>query len=169
MSDFKMFTISAPLLPPIDGMVVCAASMSHARKKALKTKWREINKLIARDVLQCPYGDIDPKRQRKINRKAMAVLQSNGSHRFTLTEAWAIAAPDVEAVEMRRKVRHEMRRAMIDFLRRHQTKSKNESEPVYHDGKAAVEHGNDYYARHPEMMLKPQYRNQPLTNHPKSV
>lgn len=31
-------------------------------------------------------------------------------------------------------------------------------EPVYHDGKAAVEHGNDFYARHPRLMLKPKYR-----------
>lgn len=36
--------------------------------------------------------------------------------------------------------------------------AEDEIEPIYTDGKAAVEHGNDYYARHPEMMLKPQYR-----------
>ncbi len=31
-------------------------------------------------------------------------------------------------------------------------------EPRYTDGKAAVEHGNDFYARRPIMMLKPEYR-----------
>jgi hypothetical protein len=158
MSDFKMFTIDAPLLPPIHGMVICAASMSHARKKALKMKWREINLLIAADVLRCPYGDIPANRQRKINRKAMAVLQNGGSHLFTLTDAWAIAMPDVKWIEMRRRIRHEMMCARIAFLRRHQQHSKYEREPIFHDGRAAVEHGNDYYARHPEMMLKPQFR-----------
>jgi len=156
MSDFKMFTVDAPLLPPIHGMTICAASMGHARKKALKIKWKEINILIARDVLQCPYGDIHPNAQRKINRKAMGVLQSGGTRRFTLTEAWAIAIPDVEGARIRRKIRHDMMRARISFLRRHKPKSKYEREPSYHDGRAAVEHGNDYYARHPEKMLKVQ-------------
>lgn len=156
MPDFKIFTIDSPLLPPIDGMKVGAMSMSHARKKAMKMKWREINILLAKDVLQCPFGDIHPNRQKKINRKAMQVLQNGGTTRFTLTEAWAIAMPDTEAIQMRRKVRHDMMRARIAFLRRHKPKSKHEREPSYHDGRAAVEHGNDYYARHPEKMLKVQ-------------
>lgn len=36
----------------------------------------------------------------------------------------------------------------------------DEVEPIYTDGKAAIEHGNNYYARHPEMMLSPQFRSQ---------
>jgi hypothetical protein len=156
MSDYQMFTIDAPLLPPIHGMKVMAASMSHARNKALKAKYKEMNILLATDILKCPFGDIHPNRQKRINRKAMAVIQSQGTHRFTMSEAWRIAMPDVEGDKMRRTIRHAMIRTRIAYLRRNG--NPDEVEPMIFNGKAAIENGNGYYGRHPEMMLKPEFR-----------
>lgn len=150
-ADYKLYTIESTMLPPIHGLKVVAASADHARKKAVKQKRCEINILIAQDILKCDFGNIAESAAKKINRKALSVIRSGGRNHFSMVEAWSIAMPDKKAALERRKIRHAIKRAMIAFLRRN-------TEPSFHDGKSTVEHGNDYYSRHPEMMLKQEFR-----------
>ena len=145
-ANYKIYTIDSPMVPPIDGMKVAASSAASARKKAVRQKIREINVLMAQDILKCPFGDISSGRQKLINRKAVAVIRSNGLKRFTMQQAWAIAMPDKEAEKIRREFKHAVRRAMIANLRRNRGEATDSAD------------SQGYYSRHPEMMLKAECR-----------